>query len=134
MRPSQMQLDHYYFDELSFSLSDDYAFDAGVDEPKLLPEDLDVEVQPARHPEDPFQWMFKLRIQLENKDNKFPYTFSIRVTGFFDISKDCPPELIDRLALINAPSILYAASRELLALMTGRSRMLNIFLPTVSFF
>jgi len=134
MRPSQLLLDHYYLDELSFSLGDEYNFEAGVDEPKLLPEDLDVKVQSARNPEDPLQWMFKLSVDLEDKENKFPYDFSIRLTGFFDVSKDCPEGLVDRLALVNAPSILYASARELLAVVTGRSRSLTIFLPSVSFY
>jgi len=134
MRPSQLQLDHYYFDELSFALSDDYIFEPGVEEPRLLPEDLDVRVETARRADDPLQWMFKLMIRLDNKENKFPYIFSIRVTGFFDVRKDYPAELVERLASVNGPSILYAAARELFAVVTGRTRMLNIFLPTVSFY
>jgi preprotein translocase subunit SecB len=134
MRASQLLLDHYYLDELSFSLSDDYSFEADVTEPKLLPEDLSVKVETARNPEDLLQWMFKLSINLEKKENRFPYNFSIRLTGFFDVSKDCPSALVDRLALVNGPSILYAAARELLAVVTGRSRFLTIFLPSVSFY
>ncbi len=134
MRASQLLLDHYYLDGLSFTLSDDYNFEPGVDEPQLLPKDLDVKVESARNPDDPLQWMFKLGVDLENKESRFPYSFSIRLTGFFDVSKDCSETLADRLALINAPSILYASARELLAVVSGRSRFLTIFLPSVSFF
>lgn len=134
MRASQLLLDHYYLDELSFTVSDDYNFEPGVDEPQLLPKDLDVKVESARNPEDPLQWMFKLGVDLENKESRFPYNFSIKLTGFFDVSKDCSETLADRLAVINAPSILYASARELLAVVSGRSRFLTIFLPSVSFF
>ncbi|HEV7397773.1 MAG TPA: protein-export chaperone SecB [Pyrinomonadaceae bacterium] len=134
MRPSQLLLDNYYLDEFSFSLSDDYTFEPGVDEPKIGPEDLEVTVDTARHPEDPLQWMFKLAVSLKNKDNRFPFTFLIRLTGFFEVSKDCPTDLVDRLALVNAPSILYASAREILAVVSGRSRFLTLFLPSVSFF
>ncbi|HEV7683113.1 MAG TPA: protein-export chaperone SecB [Pyrinomonadaceae bacterium] len=134
MRPSQLQLDHYYFDELSFALSDDYTFHPDVEEPKLLPEDLDVRVESGRHADDPLQWMFKVIIRLDNKKNKFPYVFSIKVIGFFEVRKDYPAELVERLASVNGPSILYAAARELLAVVTGRTRLFNIFLPTVSFY
>lgn len=134
MLPSQLLLDHYYLEELSFSLSDDYNYESGTDDPKLLPEDLDVKVESFRHPENPLQWMFKLRVRLENKESKLPYSFSISLSGFFDISEDCPQDMIERLALVNAPSILYASARELLAVVTARSRFLTIFLPSVSFF
>jgi len=134
MRPSQLQLDHYYFDELSFALSEDYTFHPDVEEPKLLPEDLDVRVETARHADDPLQWMFKVIIRLDDKKNKFPYVFSIRVIGYFDVGKDYPAEMVEGLASTNGPSILYAAARELLAVVTGRTRLFNIFLPTVSFY
>lgn len=134
MKASQLLLDRYHVEELQFSLDDDYLFDESVSEPVVSAEDLDVEVTPFRHPDEPRKWFVKLRVSLNDKDGKFPYSFSIALAGFFDVSEDCLPDMVEPLALINAPSILYAAARELLSLVTARSRYLAIFLPSVRFF
>lgn len=134
MQASQLRLDQYYIEELRFSLDDDYQYEEMDKEPRLTAEDLDVEVQPFRNPDNPLEWYFKLRVQLDDKNGKFPYVFSIQLAGFFEISDDCPEDMIEPLALINAPSILYAAAREILVTTTARSRYLSVFLPTVRFF
>ncbi len=133
MRASQLRLDSYWVDELCFSLNEEYVYDSKND-PVLSPEDLDIEVEPFRNPDNPLQWYFKLAVRLDNKAEKFPYEFVIRLTGFFDVSQDCPPREIEQLALVNSPSILYASARELLAMVTGRSRYLSMILPSVRFF
>jgi len=140
MQASQLLLDQYHLEELRFSLDDDYKFGELEIEPTLRAEDLHVEVQPFQKPDDPLQWFLKLSVSLDEKDGidekggRFPYSFSIRLAGFFEVSKDCPLELIEPLALINAPSILYAAAREILAITTARSRYLSVFLPSVRFY
>ncbi len=134
MQASQLLLDRYHIEELRFSLDDDYLFDESDTELILQAEDLDIEVLPFQHPDDPLKWFFKLEVSLNDKDGKFPYSFSIGVAGFFEVSKDCLPDMVEPLALINAPSILYAAAREILAIVTARSRFLSIFLPSVRFF
>src|SRR6266542_2644055 len=122
MQASQLQLDHYYLEELRFSLNESFAVEALENEVPLLAEDLEVTVEAGRNPEDQLQWFFKLQIRLDDDKSKFPYDFTIRMGGLFDVSKDCPPEMIEQLATINAPSILYGAARELLAIATARSR------------
>jgi len=133
MRASNLLLDSYYIDELSFSLDDNYVYDPEK-EPTLSASDLSVDVDPWRHPAEPLKWYFRLAVRLDDKEGKFPYRFSVRLTGFFDVQADCPPDLAEPLALVNAPAILYASARELLALVTGRSRYLSVILPSVTFF
>jgi len=133
MRGSNLLLNSYYVDELSFSLDDNFVYDP-ENEPVLSASDLSVDVEPWRHPEEPSHWFFKLRVWLDDKEGKFPYRFSVQLTGFFDIREGCPPDLIERLALVNAPSILYGSARELLATVSGRSRYLSVVLPSVTFF
>src|SRR5947209_244948 len=133
MKASQLRLDSYHLDELRFSLDDKYEY-AADSEPIITAEDLEVEVQPFRLPDNPLQWFFRLRVRLDDKEGKFPYVFSIRLTGFFEVAEDCKPEMIEPLALINAPSILYASAREILAATSARSRFLSVFLPSVRFF
>ncbi len=134
MKASQLRLDSYHLDELRFSLDDKYEYPELEGEPEITPEDLEVEVEPFRHPENPLQWYFRLAVRLDDKEGKFPYIFSIRLTGFFEVAKDCKPEMVEPLAFINAPSILYASAREILASVSGRSRFLSVFLPSLRFF
>lgn len=132
MQASQLLLDQYYLEELRFSLDEKYVFEEK--DVALLAEDLDVKVEALRHPTDPLQWFFKLGVVLNDKTSKFPYDFALRLAGFFEVSKDCKPDMIEQLVMINAPSILYAAARELLAIISARSRYLSIFLPSIRFF
>lgn len=133
MRASQLLLDRYWVDELCFSYNEKYRFES-QNEPVLLPEDLEVTVEPARNPDDPLQWYFKLSVRLDDKAQKFPYRFSVKLTGFFAVHKDCPPGDAEQLALVNSPSILYASAREVLAMATGRGRMLSMILPSITFY
>ena len=134
MQASQLRLDQYHLDELRFSLDDNYRYEGMDGEPQLSAEDLEVEVQPFRNPQDPLQWFFTVGVRLDDKNGKFPYIFSIRLSGFFEVSKECLPDMIEPLALINAPSILYASAREIIATVTARSRYLSVYLPSLRFF
>ena len=134
MQTSHLRLDQYHLDELHFSLDEKYEYKGMDKEPRLSAEDLDIEVRPFRNPENRLEWYFQLGVRLDDKEGKFPYVFSIRLTGFFEVSEDCKPDMTTSLALINAPSILYASAREILATVSARSRYLSIFLPSVRFF
>jgi preprotein translocase subunit SecB len=134
MQASQLRLDDYHLDELRFSLGDNYEFKGTDEERQISAEDLDVEVSPFRNPENPLQWYFRLAVRLDDKEGKFPYSFLIRLTGYFEVTEDCTADMIEPLALINAPSILYASAREILASVSGRSRYLTVLLPSLRFF
>lgn len=132
MRGSQLLLDNYWVEELCFSLDEKYKYE-GKD-PVLSPKDLNVIVEPSRNPDNPLQWLFRLAVRLDDKVGQFPYRFTIRLTGFFEVKPGGAPDSAERLALVNAPSILYASARELLAMTTGRSRFLSIILPSITFY
>lgn len=136
MRPSSLLLNLYYLEELCFSVNPKYKYDPSSEEeePKIQPGDIEVNVAPFHHPGDPLQWYFKLGVKLDEKEGRFPYIFSIKLVGFFEVSKEYPSELADRLALVNAPSILYSAARELLAVATARAQHLSVILPLVTFY
>lgn len=133
MRSSHLLLDAYYVEELSFSVDPKYKYD-GEGETKLLPSDLNVEVEPRQHSQNPLKWYCKLGVTLEDTGGRLPYMFTIKLSGYFMVSEDCPADLADRIAVINAPSLLYSAARELLAVTTGRARYLSMTLPSVTFF
>jgi preprotein translocase subunit SecB len=132
MRPSYLRLEFYYVEELSFSVQPKYEFDSKK-QTDILINDLRVKVEPHRHFENPSKWYFELQIKSDDKVGKLPYIFSIKMDGFFAVSEECPPDLVDQLALTNAPAILYSAARELLAIVTGRGQYLSIDLPSVTF-
>ncbi len=134
MQASKLQLDHYYLEELRFSLNENFGIEALENEVPLRAEDLEVTVEAGRNPDDHLQWFFKLEVRLDDVETKFPYDFTIRLGGLFDVSKDCPSNMVEDLATINAPSILYGAARELLAMTTARSRIISVFLPPVRFY
>ena len=135
MRASLLLLDSYHLDELCFSMNEKYVYDDDqAKEPILTAEDLSIEAEPWRHPEEPLKWFFRLSVRLNNKNAKFPYDFSIKLTGFFNVKKECPPDFAEQLALVNAPAILYASARELLAMVSGRSIFVSVILPSITFF
>jgi preprotein translocase subunit SecB len=134
MQASKLQLDHYYVEELHFALTDRFGVEAIQTEIPLSAEDIDVTVEAGQNPDDELEWYFRLKITLDDKESKFPYEFTVQLSGFFNVSKDCEPEMRQPLATVNAPSILYGAAREMLATASARSRYLSIFLPPIRFF
>lgn len=133
MRPSLLLLDSYFLDELNFSVDEKFVYDSAK-EPTLAAEDLIIEVDQWRHPEQPLKWYFRLSVRLDDKPGKFPYRFSVRVSGFFDVKEECPQGFVEQLALVNAPAMLYASAREVLAMVSGRSAYLSIILPSITFY
>lgn len=133
MRASNLQLDHYYLEELHFALSERYGTET-MEEVPLKAQDVDVTVEAGQNPDNELEWLFRLKIALNDADAKFPYEFSMRLLGYFMVDEDCKPEMREQLATINGPSILYGAAREILAIASARSRYVSIFLPPVRFF
>lgn len=134
MQASQLQLEHYYLDELHFALTEKYGPETIDSEVPLRSEDVNVKVEAGQNPDNELEWIFRLNITLDDKESKFPYEFIIRLTGFFNVSEDCEPKMREQLATINGPSILFSAAREILATVSARSRFVSIFLPPVRFF
>lgn len=134
MRASKLQLEHYYLEELHFALTDESGTEAIENEIPLRAEDVDVTVEAGQNPDNELEWLFRLKVVLNDADSKFPYKFTILLAGFFNVSEDCEPEMREQLATINGPSLLYGAAREVLATISARSRFVSIFLPPVRFF
>jgi len=134
MQASNLLLDHYYLDVLHFALNehDGGVLTGDVDIP-LTAEDVNTTVEIGQNPDDELEFFFRLTIRLDDKDSKFPYDFRIRLSGFFKVSPDCAPEMREPLATVNGPSVLYGAAREMLAMVSARSRVVSVFLPPIRF-
>jgi len=131
MRASKMQLENYFVEELSFQLRSDDEWDL-ENPPKLKPSDLEIEVGLGEGKDDTSRKFCHLTIGLKEEID-FPYRFNVVMAGFFTLDSTGSDEEAELLLKITAPSMLFTAARELLLLVTGRTRCLPIMLPTVTF-
>ena len=137
MKHSAIQLERYFFVELSFALDEN--FDAELPENeeyfiKPLPlERLHSEVELAVNSENSRQRMYTLEVSSQAASGELPYSFKARVLGYFLIGADCPDENVDRVADVNSAAILYGVAREALVALTSRGPYLPMILPTVHF-
>jgi preprotein translocase subunit SecB len=132
MRPSPLQLNDYWVDNLTFSTN----YDHEPDEPVvrvISPEDLLVEVQESVNPENSLQRSCNISIALnESAAANFPWMFNVSLVGYFQIDEDWPGNK-DSLFSANAPAVLYSAAREALAAVSGRGPYREVLLPSVTF-
>lgn len=130
---SPVQLKVYFINEFYFALREDYVpsddYNTSID---IL--DLGIDVTAARHEDNPRAWRFRLDIELNTKEPKYPYSFHVVMDGFFDVLQGHPDDKVELLVKVNGPSLLYSSIRELLVTMTARSVHPPIFLPTINFF
>jgi preprotein translocase subunit SecB len=69
-----------------------------------------------------------------NESVNYPYTFALEIVGFFEVREGYPPEGLERMVRITAPSLLYGVAREVVRAATGRGPFPHVIIPTVSFF
>lgn len=69
------------------------------------------------------------------QETNFPYDFRLTIVGIFKSTlTGAKPEMIERLMKINASSILYGMSREIIRANTERGPWSGIVIPTHSFY
>ena len=128
-----MQLENYFVEEAFFSLQSDLIQNI-EDLPNLESEDLAIEVALGESKDNHFKRFCQLTVKLkEEAAEHFPYKFKIQMVGFFNLDSSASDDELDMLITNGAPTILYAAAREYLLLITGRTRFLPLMLPTVFF-
>lgn len=145
MRPSPLRLEGYYIRELFIQLDPKleetgdftswtgYHFQPDKD---FKPDgsEFEVDAYTARHVKDSSKMRYRLILTSpKNSRRRVPYKFRISLVGFFQIDKDYPADRAGVLFHANAPAILYAAAREILATAMSRGPYPAIILPTVSF-
>jgi Preprotein translocase subunit SecB len=145
MKPSPLTLEGYYLRELSVEMNP--KFEKGQNlaawlgfhyhpdesyEPDLITYEANGAI--AIKKDDPLRRIYELKITSDRSPRKkFPYFFEIAVEGYFRIAEDYPAEKVELLFHANAPALLYAAAREILAVVTGRGPFPAVILPSVSF-
>lgn len=92
----------------------------------------DIEVGQSKTQER--RWRVQLAIKFSAKGTAVAsHKGEVTYVGIFTVDPDYPAEKMPRLVAVNAPSILYSAIRELVALLTGRGPLRTVQLPAVSF-
>ncbi|HBR56505.1 MAG TPA: hypothetical protein DEA22_03400 [Blastocatellia bacterium] len=129
---SPLQLDGYFLKELSFYLKDELA---KVPSKKTHEKTVNLEISELTLPVDKsgYRWRCELTIQSSNPEEAHFYEFKIVMIGFFSVDKEIDKKRAELIAKINAPAVLYSASREIIATVTRRSPYPGTLLPTVTF-
>jgi preprotein translocase subunit SecB len=95
--------------------------------------EFDVATTIENHPEDKAAWRVKLQVSSKKTDTVNPVSFNISYTGYFRVLDGYPEEMREKLVAVNGSSILYAAAREMLMQLSGRSIHGTFILPSISF-
>ncbi len=96
--------------------------------------DVESDIQVAQSKTHERRWRVQLAIAFSAKGTAVPaHKGEITYVGIFTVDPRYPAEKIPKLVAVNAPSILYSAIRELVALLTGRGPLRTVQLPAVSF-
>jgi preprotein translocase subunit SecB len=147
MKPSLLHIEGYHLKELNIELNESFAkksvfgawsgYHYHPDETyKVDPVNFTVGAEMAKKSNDPFALRYVLKIVSTGRKDKVPYSFKVSLVGYFHIDK-AVGEKDERganvLLYANAPALLYAAARELLATATARGPYPAVILPSVSF-
>jgi len=129
MIPSPLHLEKYFFTKIHVDACPNGCEKTG----KGL---FSTHVTCMKHKDAVRKWMVQLEIQqVKDKDDGCPeYSFRLEVVGFYEVREDYPTEKAEMLVRANGPALLYSATRELIATLTGRGPFAAVNLPTVTFF
>lgn len=96
--------------------------------------DVESDIQVAQSKTQERRWRVELAIKFSARGTAVTaHKGEVTYVGIFTVDPAYPAEKIPRLVAVNAPSILYSAIRELVALLTGRGPLRTVQLPAVSF-
>lgn len=96
--------------------------------------DVESDIQVSQSRTQERRWRVELAIKFSAKGTAVAaHKGEVTYVGIFTVDPKYPAENMPRLVAVNAPSILYSAIRELVALLTGRGPLRTVQLPAVSF-
>src|SRR5438874_9068687 len=127
MKSAPLSLDFSYPTRINVVSEPEGACDGGYD--------VGCDIEVGQNSSNSRRWRIQLKVKFSAKGVKRPaHKGEVTYIGIFTVADDYPAEKMSRLVAVNAPSMLYSSIRELVALLTGRSPLPNVLLPTVSFF
>lgn len=144
---SDLQLEAYYVRELSIAIRPGieqdvkFALATGLHiQPGTVmttpPYSVEVDIDSGKNAEDPARYRVFMRIYSDESvvtKDRAPYSFSLRLVGYFRVRNPVESPVADILVIRNAAMILYSAGREIIASATGRGPVPALVLPTYSF-
>jgi preprotein translocase subunit SecB len=128
---SPLQVEKYFLAELSFEVKNDIEL-AEIDLAKIKTPEIGITANTFETDSENRKWRCELTVQTKDKENA-PYSFRIRLVGFFSINIEYSTDKVELLAKTNCPSILYSTSREMLTTTIRRSPFPPVLLPSVMF-
>lgn len=97
-------------------------------------EDVEIKNELLRMEYDKDRYAVILNLNIKSPENKnTPYAIKLEMYGYFQVSKDMPEEIREKIVKTNGTSILYGAAREIIKEMTARGGYRAILIPTASF-
>jgi len=98
--------------------------------------EVQVDVTPtySQNSERPNEWRVRLDTEVTNPEaGVAKYRIGIAVEGYFIVDESLEEEKALKIVAINAPSVLYSATREIIVGLTARGPRGRLNLPTLSF-
>lgn len=96
--------------------------------------DVECDVDVAQSASDERRWRVRLSVSFNAKGAAVAaHKGQVTYVGIFTVVPEYPLEKMPKLVAVTAPSLLYSAIRELVALLTGRGPLRTVQLPAVSF-
>lgn len=133
MSLTPLSLEHYFFTRVHVDANLDYATQS---EEGAEQQDVDafIKLEVLQHEADPRRYQITLTVEkVAATEGLLPYELNIQVVGFLSVDPDFEHDNIDRLARVNGASMLYAAAREHVLMVTGRGPWGGFQLPTMNF-
>lgn len=144
---ADLQLEAYYVRELSIAVRPGLEQDVKLAlatglhvQPGSVmtapPYSVEVDIDSGKNTEDPARYRLFMRIYSDESvitKDRAPYSFSLRLVGYFRVGNPAKSPVTDILIIRNAAMILYSAGREIIASATGRGPVPGLVLPTYSF-
>lgn len=130
MKTSNLLLDNYIIEKLSFTLNDEFeGFEEESSEPSL-----DVRCNYTNVGGETLKRKCEVEIALtESSAGSFPYYFDIVMAGHFRLNPDLDAEIAEKLFRVNAPALLYGTAREIIFNISSHSEHQAFLLPSVTF-
>jgi preprotein translocase subunit SecB len=133
MRQSPLIIESYYLRRLEYRLKEEFEFSVPDGTPKTVDPKIQVHVESGHNKEDDNDWRIVIDVT-GGEEPEFPYVFGISFAGYFRVAENYPKDQRETLVRVNGPSVLFAAAREFLSIVTARSPYPSIMLPSISFF
>jgi preprotein translocase subunit SecB len=130
MAQSPLYIEGYTLSKLEWNENSEVVLDT---EKKKLDQQFEVLTGLQKHPTEEGRWRVALDVNSVDTGDSNPISFKVTYTGYFRVNEGFPAENAEQLVAVNGSSILFAAAREMLMLLSGRSTHGAFILPSVSF-